>query len=1494
MTAYGLPNRQGLYRPENEKENCGVGFVADIRGNATNRIVKQGLDILKNMKHRGAIGADGSTGDGSGILLQIPHHFFNEVMEGVLPQPGDYAVGMFFLPMEPNARLYCEGVVERVVREEGLKLIGWRMVPVDEKAIGDLAKATRPVISQIFIEKNLESKKVFENTLLIIRKRVAKIIRESKNQNVHMFYACSLSPKVIIYKGLVLGYRLDEFYHDLKDEKMTSAIVIVHERYSTNSFPAWELAQPFRGIAHNGEINTIRGNINWMNAREGVLKSKTFGEDFSKIFPIIEPGGSDSASLDNALELLVSNGHSIEQSMMMLIPEPWQNDKEMNPELRSFYEYTARFLEPWDGPATVVFTDGNKVGVILDRNGLRPARYLITKDHMVVMASETGVLQIPEDEIVVKKLVKPREILLIDTEKGLIVPDEMIKQVVAAQEPFCEWIKRNRITLSEIKDTYEVKKMRTESFNKKKNIFGYTEEELSLVIGPMIKDGKEAIGSMGNAIPIAPLSKRPQLLFNYFKQNFAQVTNPPIDPIRERNIMSLIQFAGPRGYLLDEMETNQNLPYLKLDNPILSNKRIEDIRHLSGDDFRTTTIPITFIIDQKRGLEKALEHLCRRAEESVLDGNNIIILSDRSLGRYHAAIPSLIAVSAVHHHLIDIKMRTSVDLIVETGDARDVMHIALLIGYGAKAVNPYMVYDHVTELVADESNSDVMSMDQGFSNYCKAISDGLYKVLSRMGISTLQSYSGAQRFQALGINSSVVDQYFNGTPTSIEGIGLEGIAEEVIVRHLKAYELNGKEQELLDKGGEIYYKASGENHILDPAIVKLLAKASRNNDYNAYSDYSELIFRDINRIDTIRGLLSLKQKYSISIDEVQSTESIMKKFFIGGMSFGSLSKPVHESIAIAMNKIGAMSNSGEGGEDEARYSLCENGDNMRSAIKQVSSARFGVTTEYLVNCDEIEIKMAQGAKPGEGGHLPGKKVTAEIARIRHSIPGIDLVSPPPHHDIYSIEDLAQLIFDLKNVNPNARVGVKLVAENGVGTVAAGISKAHADFVTICGHDGGTGASPVSSMKYVGLPWEIGLAEAQQTLLLNSLRGRITLQVDGKLRTGKDIVIAAILGAEKFGFATTALITQGCIMCRRCHQNRCPVGIATQEKSLIEKFDGKPEYLINYLTMVAQEVREILSSLGFKNLTDIIGRMDLLCVNQTDHEKINGLDLSALLYQPELPERIAKKCVTVLNHKLDDVLDHNLIACAKDALEGKNSISEIFRIRNTDRAVGAMLSGMIAKRFGSKGLDDGMINFEFIGSAGQSFGAFAIKGLTLKLIGDANDYVAKGLSGATIIVQPSPKATYRAHENVIAGNTLLYGATSGELYINGTVGQRFAVRNSGAIAVAEGIGDHGCEYMTGGTVMILGHVGNNFGAGMSGGTAYVYDKENILEKRCNEQNAKVMDLDEHDLEKIKQLLERHYSLTNSELAESLLEEFDKVTGDFKKVVSPQYLELTRLN
>jgi len=1443
----GFPETQGLYKNDTEKDSCGVGFVTQMNGIKSNSVLKQGLQILKNLKHRGAVGADPNSGDGSGIMLQIPHEFFKKETKKIniaLPGPGDYAVGMLFLPREPNIRLFCEGIFEKVLREENQKLLGWRQVPVNEKACGESARATRPVIVQIFIHRNGQSEDKFKQKLLIIRKRAQNLILGSNKPNTNIFYVSSLSDKTIVYKGLVLGFRLEEFYLDLQDEAIKTAIALVHERYSTNTFPSWQLAQPFRYLAHNGEINTIIGNINKMNAREGVMYSKRFGEDFQKTLPIIEPFGSDSASLDNALELFFENGYSLEYSMMILIPEAWQKDKLMEGTKKSFYEYHSRLMEPWDGPSTIAFTDGTKIGVILDRNGLRPARYTITKDNLIIMASETGVVSIDDNMIAKKGFVEPGKFLLIDTSRGEIVSDEEIKQKICGAKPFTEWIKRNKLTLDDIKQSCEVKTIRTETLLLKQKIFGYTENELKNVISYMANNKKEPIGSMGMDIPLAVLSDKPELLFNYFKQTFAQVTNPPIDPIREASVMSLTQYIGNHGKVLDEIEIEVDRKYIEIKHPILSNSEIEDIKHLESEDFKSLTIPIIFETDKENGLKDALDSLCKRAEESVLKGHNILILSDKNINLYYAPIPSLLALSSVHNHLLNKKLRTFVDIIVETGDARDVMHIALLIGYGAKAVNPYMVYYSISYMLENKKYiKNVKGVDEGFENYCKAISSGLLKIISRMGISTLQSYSAAQTFQCIGISEDVVNEYFPHTPTRISGVCLDQIADDVIKRH-------------------------------------------------SFSDQDQVGKQDF---ANLRELLDFKKRTTVPLERVEPVENILKRFTISGMSFGSISKEAHETIAIAMNRIGATSNSGEGGEDPARYKLDENGDNKKSAVKQVASARFGVTTNYLVNCSELQIKMAQGAKPGEGGHLPGGKVTDEIAKVRHSIPGIDLISPPPHHDIYSIEDLAQLIFDLKNVNPVARIGVKLVSEVGIGTVAAGVAKGHADVIMISGHDGGTGASPISSMKYVGLPWELGLAEVQQTLLLNDLRSRVIIQVDGKIKSGRDIVVAALLGAEEYGFATSALISLGCIMCRQCSLNRCPVGIATQDPDLREKFKGKPEHLINYLASIAEEARRLMSELGFSTIDEMIGRSDILDIKSNTQYKLQGLDLSQLLYRPELPSRIIGKKKFHQNHKIKDVLDLKLIETSRSAIISGIKIEDTLEIKNIDRSVGAMLSGEIAKHHGDDGLADDTITIKFQGSAGQSFGAFGAKGLTLILNGDANDYVGKGLSGGKIVLIPPKNSTFDPRENVIAGNTILYGATSGKAFILGKVGQRFCVRNSGAEAVVEGVGNHGCEYMTGGTVVILGPTGANFGAGMSGGTAYILDEKDEFIQKCNKKITKhanaLDDSSTKDQTKLKALISEHYAMTHSAKANDILENWGNYKNKFIKVSSPVYAKHT---
>lgn len=1489
MDNFGANERQGLYNPDMEKDSCGVGFIVNIKGEKSHDILKQGLQILKSLKHRGAVGADASTGDGAGILFQIPHEFFKKETEKLnidLPKPGDYAVCMVFLPREPNARLFCEGILERIIKEEQQKLLGWREVPVNENACGESARATRPVVSQVFVDRKGQEKEAFERKLLIIRKRVQKIINEAKKPYTESFYVCSFSARTIVYKGQILGYKLEEFYKDLLDESIKTSIALVHERYSTNTFPSWKLAQPFRYIAHNGEINTIRGNINWMNAREGVMQSETFGDDFEKILPIIEPGGSDSASLDNALELFTANEHFMENALMLLIPEAWQNNLNMDMEKRAFYEYNARVIEPWDGPATIAFTDGIKIGVTVDRNALRPARYLLTKDDRVIMASETGVLDIPPEIIIQKGCLQPGKILLVDTNKGQIVSDDEIKTSAYKKKPFGEWITRNRLTLKDIKQPYGGKKMNFEDLHRNLLVFGFTEEELEKVIAYMAENGKEPMSSMGIDTPIAVLSEQPQLLFNYFKQKFAQVTNPPIDYIREEMVMSLVQFMGNHGKLMDKIETEKDNKYIKLEHPFLRNSELESIRSLYTEDFRATTIPMVFQADYEgNGLKEALDYLCKRAEESVKLGYNILILSDRNIDMYSAPIPCLLALGAVHHHLVRRKLRTAVDLIVETGEARDTMHMALLVGFGAKAINPYMAFASIWDMVENKKYlKKTVDIEAAIGNYIDAICEGLLKIISRMGISTLQSYCGAQIFEAIGINQKTIDDYFTDTPAVISGVGLGGITKEVLLRQNNAYNKFGK----LDVGGEIQWSREGEHHALNPEVVRKLRKACIENNRGIYNEFVYEANEQDSKITTIRSLFRFKKRQSISIDEVEAAENILKRFRISAMSFGSISTEAHETIAAAVNRIGAASNCGEGGENTNRYNTGIDGDNLKSAVKQVASGRFGVTLNYLVNCNEIEIKMAQGAKPGEGGHLPGHKVTPEIAKVRHSAMNIDLVSPPPHHDIYSIEDLAQLIYDLKNANPKARIVVKLVSQIGVGTVAAGVAKAHADTILISGHDGGTGAAPISSMKYVGLPWELGLAEAQQTLLLNNLRGRITLQVDGKIKTGRDVVIAALLGAEEYGFATAALISLGCKMCRRCHLNKCPAGIATQEETMRKNFNGEPEHLVNYLTFVAEEIRGIMAQLGFRTMDEMIGRVDVLQAQQSEKGKMKNYALLPILYRPELPSRIAGKHIINQEHNMENVLDKELIANSKAALEKGIKVEHTFKIKNINRSFGTMLSGEIAQRYGDSGLPEDTIKIMLTGSAGQSFGAFTAKGLTLRLEGEANDYLGKGLSGGKIILLPPKKAVFDASENIIAGNTLLYGATSGEAYISGRVGQRFCVRNSGATAVVEGIGDHGCEYMTGGTVVILGTTGNNFGAGMSGGVAYILDEEGKFEARCNGEMVGIEKLTAtKDIKLVKELIERHYQYTNSIKAKNILEKWSTYSKLFLKVCSPLY-------
>ncbi len=1459
------PQKQGLYDPLTEKDSCGVGAIADINGVATHEIVQKSLTVLKNMKHRGAVGADETTGDGAGIMTQIPHRFLSDELRSlgvILPEAGAYAVGSLFLPRVPQARLYCEGVFEKILEEEGLDLIGWRDVPVDVYECGHSARATRPDAVQVFVAKGKCDSVSFERKLLIVRKRAEKVIRESELLYTDAFYICNLSSKTIIYKGQILGYKLDGYYPDLKDIRYESAMGIVHERYSTNTFPSWKLAQPFRFLAHNGEINTIRGNVNWMNAREGVMESGVFGSDFNKILPVIEPGGSDSASLDNALELFMANGHPMAYTLMLLIPEPWQNDSQMSEEIRSFYEYHARIMEPWDGPSALVCSDGEQIIAKLDRNGLRPARCSITASGKVVIASETGVVSFDDDPIVSKVALEPGKMLLIDLNAKRIVPDEEIKDTISTSKPYAAWVKTNRLTLHDIKGDHEIKRSRAETRQTKEEIFGYSENEKRNVLSYMSKHGKEPIGSMGVDEPIAILSEKSNLLYDYFRQAFAQVTNPPIDPFRERYVVSLRQFIGSHGILLDEIETDKKSKYLMVKTPVISSPELEDIRHLNGSDFRAVTVPALFHTDQENGLESALNKLCERAEELVRKGHNILVISDRGVNYYNAPIPSLLALGAVHHHLIRKKLRTATDIVMETGEARDVMHMALLIGYGAKLVNPYIVY----EMLVSETGCE-----KSFNNYREGISEGVLKIISRMGISTLPSYNGAQIFEALGIHQTVIDPYFTETPTRIGGIGIKQIEEDVLKRHKSAY--SSPPNDLKGQGDQ-----SRKNHMFTNEVVLKLHEACRTGNEATFRSYAEITSSQ--RI-AIRDHLEIKSTGAIPIEHVESVESIVKRFTISGMSFGSLSQEAHETIAVAMNRIGASSNSGEGGEDPDRFSIAKSGNSRSSSVKQIASGRFGVTAEYLVNCNEIQIKMAQGAKPGEGGHLPGSKVTKEIAKTRYAQPGRDLISPPPHHDIYSIEDLAQLIFDMKNINSEAQVGVKLVSSHGVGTVAAGVAKAFADVIKISGSDGGTGASPISSMKYVGLPWEMGLAEAQQTLLLNDLRKRVKLQVDGKLRNGRDVVIAALLGAEEFGFGTLAMLALGCKMCRQCHSGHCSVGIATQNLDERNNFSGKPEHLINLMKNIAIEVRVQMANLGFQTMDQMVGRVDLLLPRADSAECAPHFDFSPILHKPLLPKRISGKRVEMQQHKIASVIDRDVINDLVN-LKRKKTYSKTVEIRNTDRSFGAMTSGHRVKE-NTQNID---LHITAKGSAGQSFAAFASGGMHLSLVGECNDYMGKGLSGALVSIKPESYHNYDSNHNAIVGNTTLYGATSGEAFIAGKAGQRFAVRNSGASAVVEGVGNHGCEYMTGGQVLILGSVGKNFAAGMTGGTAYILDVDGTLEKNLNTEHVDMkLELSPENINAVKDLLGKHIEKTESVWATSILKEFDYYS-EFIKVVEPK--------
>ncbi len=1493
MSANSLPEKSGLYDPQFEHDACGVGFVANIKGKRSHEIVRQGLQILVNLEHRGACGCDPETGDGAGITLQVPDALLRRDFGAVLPPEGRYGLGMVFLPRDPAERRICEALVAKVISDEAQDFLGWRDVPTDPTKIGSKSREVEPVIRQFVVGmgSTVADQEAFERKLYVIRKVIEKRIQGKELREGSYFYISSLSSRTVVYKGLLLARQMGVYYLDLADPIVESALAMVHQRFSTNTFPTWDLAHPYRILAHNGEINTLRGNRNWMRAREARLQSELLGDDVAKVKPLVSETGSDSATLDNAVELLMMGGRSLPHVMMMLVPEAWAGDKQMDHDLRAFYEYHACMMEPWDGPAAIAFTDGRMIGAILDRNGLRPARYLVTKDDLVVMASEAGVLDIPPENVREKWRLQPGKIFLVDTVEGKIISDEEIKRRLVRQKPYRKWVSENKIELRNLPEPPHVYLPDHDTILDRQQAFGYTLEDARLIIGPMAVIGEQPLGSMGNDTPAAVLSKRPQLLYNYFRQLFAQVTNPPIDPIREELVMSMVHYIGANGSLLSE--TEENCRQLRLESAILTNVELEKLRHNRIDDYQSRTLSTLFDpLEGEAGLETSLSKLCREATRALAAGVSVIILSDRGVDRQHAPIPALLALSTVHHHLIREGTRTNVALVLESGEPREVMHFALLVGYGASAINPYLAFETLSDMIDEALMPEGLTYEKACYNYLKAINKGLFKTMAKMGISTIQSYRGAQIFEAIGLHEELVERYFTGTPSRISGVKLDVIAKEAISRHTFAYPPEHVSQNLdLDPGGHYQWRRGGETHQLNPDTVAKLQHAVRSESYATFKEFSAAVNKQTEELATIRGLFRFRYAEPVPLDEVEDAKSIVKRFATGAMSLGSISREAHETLAIAMNRIGGKSNTGEGGEDPVRYIPDTNGDSRRSRIKQVASARFGVTTHYLVNADELQIKMAQGAKPGEGGELPGHKVDEYIARVRHTTPGVTLISPPPHHDIYSIEDLAQLIFDLKNANPAARISVKLVAEVGVGTVAAGVAKAHADVVLISGAEGGTGASPLSSIKHAGIPWELGLAETQQVLVKNDLRGRIRVQTDGQLKTGRDVVVAALLGAEEFGFASAPLVALGCIMMRVCHLNTCPVGIATQDPELRKRFDGQPENVVNYFFFIAQEVRELMAQLGFRTFDEMVGRVDMLEMRAAiDHWKARGLDVSTLLERPNVGPEVAIRCIQAQDHGLTEAIDYHLIDSCKAALEDGSTVEISGPIRNANRTVGTMLSGEVAKRYGPAGLPDETIRIQFEGSAGQSFGAFLAAGITLTLEGDANDYLGKGLSGGRIVVRPPMSSTFKAEENIIAGNTLLYGATAGEVYLSGVVGERFAVRNSGACAVVEGTGDHCCEYMTGGVVVVLGRTGRNFAAGMSGGIAYVLDADGTFETRVNPGNGSILlepMIDRDDIETLHNLVDSHYARTGSARAKELLDDWQASLGKFVKVWSVEY-------
>jgi glutamate synthase (ferredoxin) len=1491
------PSARGLYDPAHEHDACGVGFVADIKGRRSHTIVRQALQVLINLEHRGACGCEVNTGDGAGILIQMPDAFLRKEaarLGWTLPVERGYGAGLIFLPNQAATRAAIEALFEQIVAEEGQQLIGWRDVPTDNRALGPSAVAVQPAFRQILIGRGpamappgtAASDAAFERKLFVIRKRVEHAVDVLDLPGREFFYVVSLSSRTLIYKGMLTANQIDGMFPDLADPELQSALALVHQRFSTNTFPSWPLAHPYRYVAHNGEINTLRGNINWMKAREALLECEALGDDLKKIVPIIREGGSDSAIFDNVLELLVMAGRSLPHALLMMIPEPWQNNHAMDPQLRAFYEYHASLMEPWDGPASLAFTDGTVIGAVLDRNGLRPSRYYVTRDDLVVMASEVGVLDIPPADVVVKERLHPGRIFLVDTAQGRIISDEEIKRELAREYPYAEWLQEHLIPIEEVAAAPYLPAPDHATVLRRQQAFGYTQEDIEIILRPMALGAEEPIGSMGTDTPLAVLSQRPRLLYDYFKQLFAQVTNPPLDAIREELVTSMESTIGPeRNLLVPEPESCRQIV---IKYPIIDNESVARVRHTTVPGFRSVTLPMLYSsAEGGAGLERALDALKRQAREAVADGHTVLILSDRGVSRELAPIPSLLATAGVHHHLVREGMRTRCALVVETGDAREVHHMALLIGYGAGAVNPYLAFETLDDMI-QQRVIEGLTHQRAVLNYIKGLNKGILKVMSKMGISTLQSYCGAQIFEAIGLDKAFVDRYFTWTASRIGGAGIDVIAREVRERHRRAFPSRNLLSDL-ETGGEYKWRRDGEFHLFNPETVFKLQHATRSGQYAVYKEYTAIVNDQSRNLGTLRGLLEFRPAAApVPLDEVEPVEAILKRFATGAMSYGSISQEAHETIAIAMNRLGGKSNTGEGGEDSARYTPDANGDSRRSAIKQVASARFGVTSEYLVNADDLQIKMAQGAKPGEGGQLPGHKVYPWIAKVRHSTPGVTLISPPPHHDIYSIEDLAQLVYDLKNANNRARVHVKLVAEVGVGTVAAGVAKAHADVVLISGHDGGTGASPLTSIKHSGVPWELGLAETQQVLVLNKLRDRIVVQADGQLRTGREVVVAALLGAEEFGFSTAALVVSGCIMMRVCHLNTCPVGVATQDPELRKKFTGKPEFVENYFRFVAEDVRELMAELGFRTMDEMIGRSDRLEMRTAvEHWKANGVDLSQILYQPDVPAGVSRRAVRAQDHGLERALDNTLIALAAASLERREPVEIKLPIRNEHRTVGTMLGAEVTRRHGSEGLPDDTIKVQFTGSAGQSFGAFVPRGITLCLEGDSNDFWGKGLSGGKLVVYPPPQSTFASHENVIVGNVCLYGATSGEAYVRGIAGERFAVRNSGALAVVEGVGDHGCEYMTAGRVVVIGRTGRNFAAGMSGGVAYVMDADGQFARRCNQQLVDLEPLDADDLEFVRTMLRRHVRYTNSGRAVRLLGDWIDEQGRFVKVIPRDY-------